>query len=85
MSNTQFTHCDHGASYKDECQECEKVWAEHVQIPAFRSLVARLLRFYSVDSLLELIKMQSQHVDKLQAKAHRPADDQQAFVRVREG
>lgn len=48
-------------------------------------LIARLMRFYSVDSLTQLILAQNRHVEKLQAQLPRLGLDREANPRIREG
>lgn len=67
-SYNQYTHCGHGKSYKDECDECEKLWALEVTLPNARLAVAKLMKFYDADSLIKLLFEQAHHVEKLQAK-----------------
>lgn len=28
-----YTHCDHGKPYGDDCDECDLVWIRHVTLP----------------------------------------------------
>lgn len=78
-----MTHCGHGISYDSECGQCDKVWAEGVVLPGVRRGIAELLRFYSCESLQELVLEQAKHVEKLQTKIPPMRDEQPK--RIREG
>lgn len=71
---SEYTHCGHGIAYTDECAECDRIWAESVTLPDARELIAKLLRFYSVDDLRQLIFEQDKHIEKLQSKVPPIAD-----------
>ena len=61
--------CSHGVPLiGNECEQCDRAWDEHVTIPNIRATVHRLLRFYNVETLRELIFAQDHHISKLQAK-----------------
>ena len=74
--------CTHGVPLiGHECEQCDRVWEDQVTIPHIRALVHRLMRFYSVETLRELVFAQNHHVEKLQSKL--PPMVGQGTVKVR--
>lgn len=83
MATNIYTHCGHGKAYGDGCGECDAVWAAEVTLPEARKTVARLLKFYNRESLIDLIFSQDAHIEKLQSKL--PATKDDTVRRLREG
>jgi hypothetical protein len=62
-------NCTHGIPLIDhECEQCDRVWEDQVTLPQVRALIHRLMRFYNVETLRELVFAQDHHIEKLQAK-----------------
>jgi len=86
MTSHLIDRCAHGIPFStNTCEQCEKVWAEQVQLPQARATIARLLQFYQKETLIELVFAQEHHVTKLQDKLHRLAPSVPALQRHREG
>lgn len=63
------THCTHGRRFVgEECVDCDREWATNVTLPQARELISRLMSFYDVETLRELVFEQHRHVRKLQDK-----------------
>jgi len=80
--NTASGKCSHGKLFVGEtCKECEAVWVRDVTLPNVRKEVGQLLRFYQKETLVELIFVQNQHVERLQSQVPPIRDTQPRKVR----
>lgn len=72
---------DAAASLHHTDEELERVWIEQVTTPATLDGIRKLMKFYGVDKVIELVKAQEHHVEKLQSKLLPLRDEQPGKVR----
>ena len=61
--------------------DLERVWLDQVTTPNTLEGIRKLMRFYGVDYIIDLVKAQEHHVEKLQSRLTPMPDEQPRKVR----